>query len=236
MVQSDPLATLGLGITNRRGMVAWNYCCPAVASIRDSTCSNGAVETRKSPRNGLLRAIIRISTRTPEAASKADIASFIRRLGAPRNEPKATVRATPTITTNQTMSGIVVCAASSLSCLAQAAISLAGRMKSEHYLLQSVEVDRVLIEAHECSLSAPAQGRACTEGIRRRPRRMRLRLWLTGFHPRSVVHVPATAQPAQASDFGQHCETPATASSDRGRSDVAIKLTRIKIVQSKAPA
>jgi hypothetical protein len=62
------------------------------------------------------------------------------------------------------------------------------------------------------------------------------RLWLTGFHPRSVVHVPATAQPAQASDFGQHCETPATASSDRGRFDVAIKLTRIKNVQSKAPA
>jgi hypothetical protein len=104
--------------TNRRGMAAWIYCCPAVASIRDSTCSNGAGETRKSPRNGLLRAIIRISTRTPEAASTADIASCIRRLGAPRNEPKATVRAPPAITTNQTISGMVVCAASSLSCLA----------------------------------------------------------------------------------------------------------------------
>ena len=60
-----------------------------------------------------------------EAASTADIASCIRRLGAPRNEPKATVRAPPTIKTNQTMSGMVVCAASSLSCLASHSRSIA---------------------------------------------------------------------------------------------------------------
>src|ERR1700730_4763089 len=41
------VSRIGMGITSRRGSVAWNYCCPAVASIRDSTCSNGAVETRK---------------------------------------------------------------------------------------------------------------------------------------------------------------------------------------------
>src|SRR5262249_13646779 len=108
---------------------------------------------------------------------------------------------------------------------------------------QTDSPDRVLVghigvhdEAHDVSsLFRLTGGHARKEYARGRVECV-YRLWLTGFHPRSVVHVPATAQPAQASHFGRHRETPATASSDRRKSDVAIKLTRIKNVQSKASA
>jgi hypothetical protein len=47
------------------------------------------VDARKSPRSGLLRAMIRINTSAPEIASAADMARCMPRLGTPRKEPKA---------------------------------------------------------------------------------------------------------------------------------------------------
>ena len=90
---------------------------PDDASIRANTRSNGNVDTRKSPRNGLLRAMIRISTRPPEIASAADIARSYLRLGTPRKEPKAIVSAPPAIVTIETTAGMVVSAANNLCCL-----------------------------------------------------------------------------------------------------------------------
>jgi len=60
---------------------------PDDASIRANTRSNGNVDTRKSPRNGLLRAMIRTAL-GPRKSPAQPTARCIPRLGTPTKERK----------------------------------------------------------------------------------------------------------------------------------------------------
>ena len=137
----------------------WNYCC----SAPDFHPRQYMLEWRSRDsgnRRGMgcfcLRAIIRISTRAPEAASTANIASCIRRLGCTKERTEGD-RQHPTddrvnepddvsteVWWSAQRAAVPPCLASTHSrSIAwkqkrmQVAISLAGRMKSERHLVQS---------------------------------------------------------------------------------------------------
>lgn len=91
----------------------------------------------------------------------------IRTLGAPGNELKAIVIAPPTITTNQTIPGIVVSAAKSRSCASRSHVRdckssvckfVAGRPQADREPLQLIEIS--VTSAHHMAfcLSRPLDG------------------------------------------------------------------------------